>query len=254
MHVKVWEVVNVIDFHCHILPGIDDGSSSIEETDMLLREELSQGIDTVIATPHFYANHTSVSHFLEKRAHSLEKTEKLLQEKNLDLRLAAGAEVYYFPGMGKAQQLRQLCIDGTDLILVELPFAQWTHAIYEDVKDIIEQQKLTVILAHVERYYTFQKQKEIWDAMFTLPVIPQINAGSFVSGGIFHQKKSRFCFRFMQSHSIIMGSDCHNMSNRVPNLASGRKAISEKCGEQALTQMDAFAERILEEHEAPAEL
>jgi protein-tyrosine phosphatase len=244
----------VIDFHCHILPGIDDGSSSIGETEQLLYEQRKQGTETVIATPHFYAHHASVEGFLAKREKCIEKTQALIDEKAWDMKLVVGAEVYYFPGMGKAEQLRELRIRGTDLILVELPFTQWTNAIYSDIRDIIEKQKLTVILAHIERYTDFQKNRDIWDAVFDLPVIPQLNAGSFLPQGFFRQKKSKFCYGFLQQHEILLGTDCHNMSSRLPNMAEGRQKIAEKCGAERLTQLDAFAERTLKEHETPAEL
>jgi protein-tyrosine phosphatase len=111
-----------------------------------------------------------------------------------------------------------------------------------------------VILAHIERYTDFQKNKDIWNAVFDLPVIPQINAGSFLPQGFFRQKKSRFCYDFLSRHSVLLGTDCHNMSSRLPNMAEGRRAIEEKCGTDMLLQLDKFAERTLQEHETPAEL
>ena len=65
-----------IDFHTHILPGIDDGSASVEESIELLKAEAAQGITKVVATPHFYANYDSPERFLERRA----KAKVLLDE------------------------------------------------------------------------------------------------------------------------------------------------------------------------------
>ena len=57
-------------------------------------------------------------------------------------------------------------IEGTDILLLEMPFAQWTDEIYVDVKKLIEKQKLTILLAHVERYDSFQKSRKIWNQIF----------------------------------------------------------------------------------------
>ena len=65
----------MIDFHTHILPGIDDGSRNIDMTVAMLSEEVSQGVTAVVATPHFYANRTSVAAFLERREKACAFTE-----------------------------------------------------------------------------------------------------------------------------------------------------------------------------------
>ena len=56
----------------------------------------------------------------------------------ISLSLRKGAEVYYFPGIGDAKQIRELTFEGTDILLLEMPFAQWTDEIYVDVKKLIE--------------------------------------------------------------------------------------------------------------------
>ncbi len=72
-----------------------------------------------------------------------------------------GAEVYYFAGMGKAEMVPELCIEGTNILLLEMPFAQWDKGVVEDVKFLVQKRKLTLIIAHIERYYPFQKTKNI---------------------------------------------------------------------------------------------
>lgn len=138
-------------------------------------------------TPHFYAHFDKISSFLERREHSFRKLTKALNEHDMGipLSLRKGAEVYYFPGIGDAKQIRKLTIEGTDILLLEMPFAQWTDEIYVDVKKLIEKQKLTILLAHVERYDSFQKSRKIWNQIFKLPLYAQIN-----TGGIDKHKKS----------------------------------------------------------------
>lgn len=152
----------MIDFHSHILPEIDDGSKNIEETRKLLIEECKQGVCSIIATSHFYADRDSVRSFLKHREDCFQQLESLVKdwEKAPDIRV--GAEVYYFPHMGEAELLADLCIGKTKVLLLEMPFVQWTDQIFRDVKNIVEKKKLTVILAHIERYYDFQKNRQIW--------------------------------------------------------------------------------------------
>lgn len=233
----------MIDFHTHILPAIDDGSRSIEQTKELLRQAQEQGIHHILATPHFYADRDSAGRFLKKREESFAEVKKLSEKGDWIPEIRTAAEVYYFPGIGKADVLPRLCMEGSRLLLLELPFAQWTSGIYRDVEDIIDKQKLTVMLAHVERYYEFQKDKRTWRDMFELPVYAQINAGSFLR----HSKRS-FALKFIKAgHQVLLGSDCHNPEIRPSNLKAGREVISKKLGDGVLEEIDARG-RLLWEH------
>ena len=96
----------MIDFHTHILPGIDDGSRNGEMTREMLEEERRQGVTLIAATPHFYASRMSVDGFLARRAAALERTEGLRAESPEPLPgLVVGAEVLYFPTYGETGSL-----------------------------------------------------------------------------------------------------------------------------------------------------
>ena len=153
-----------------------------------------------------------------------------------------------------------MLLGDTDTLLLEMPFEQWTSGMVRDVEAIIEKQKLTVVLAHIERYIEFQKDRSSWDRILEMPVIPQINAGSFIKksgfdsgrrggllGGLFSSdKKRKFCLNFIASHpDFILGSDCHNLSSRRPNTAAAREEIRSASGEKALARMDATTRRAL---------
>ena len=88
----------ITDFHTHILPEIDDGSSSVEESLEMLQLMTGQGIERVVCTPHFYANHTSLERFLEKREKAYKKLVERMAEGNFP-QLVLGAEVLYFRGI-----------------------------------------------------------------------------------------------------------------------------------------------------------
>ena len=240
----------MIDVHCHILPGIDDGSRNTEESQALISEEMNQGINTIIFTPHFYAQRDSVGHFLEKRANSFSHLQSAVQFDKIGLKPHLGAEVYYFGGIGKAEMVPELCVTGTDILLLEMPFSQWTKAVYEDVEQLVKKQKLTVILAHVERYFQFQKDSSVMEQVLALPLIVQLDAGSLLEGDkltdFAGRKKKKHCLSLLaEDRDILLGSDAHNMTVRKPNLKMGIAVIADKLGSDRLVEIDKLGERLL---------
>ena len=233
----------MIDFHSHVLPGIDDGSSCEEESLDMLRIAKSQGVITMLATPHFYAQNNSVGHFLKDREKSFNKLKACTEYMKDDAypAIKLGAEVCYFNGIGQARELEKLCIEDTDAILLELPFTQWNKYVLQDVIMLMEERCLTVILAHIERFYAFQTRKKIWKEMLELPVIFQVNAD-------FHdnRKKRKVVKKLIESDKpLILGSDCHNVENRKPNLISGYDYISDKYGKKMVEQIDNLGREVL---------
>ncbi len=222
------------DFHSHILPGIDDGSKDIFETEKMIETEYAQGVDHILFTPHFYAQHESAEHFFKKRDCAYEKVLQLKSEKDYFPEIKVAAEVYFFPGISKAEILEKLCMTDSNLILIEMPFTQWDKSVYKEIRDIIEKRKLRVMLAHVERFIIFQKDKGIWDEVFELPLIPQINTGSLLEW-----KSRRFDISFIKNgHPVLLGTDCHNTNTRPPNMAEGRKVLEKKVGKDFLNEID----------------
>ncbi len=230
----------MIDFHTHLLPGIDDGSRDPEESLAILREQRRQGVDLIIATPHFYANRKTVEEFVHNRTKSaLELRAALTEAKQAPIPLKFGAEVYFFPGMGRAEKLSQLCISGTDILLVEMPFVQWDTIVYQELMDILTKQKLRVVLAHVDRYPEFQKNRATWDQVMDLErqgrITLQVNGEAFLK----NRGKRKLGLRILEEHkNVILGSDCHNMGNRKPNLKDARALITKKMGQQRVDLLD----------------
>lgn len=230
----------MIDFHSHVLPGIDDGSADMDESRRLILEGYRQGVTCQIATPHFYADRDSYQRFMKKREETYQQMKEQLGSKDMPA-FRIGAEVHYFTGIGTTDILESLCIEGTDVLLLEMPFMQWDSSIYKDVEKIVEKKKLTLLLAHVERYYEFQKNKSVWRDIFDLPIYLQINAGSFTN-----RKKKKLVFKLLEENqNVVLGSDCHNMEYRPPNLAEAREVIAKKFGNERLAMIDKLGERII---------
>lgn len=231
-----------IDFHTHVLPGIDDGSASLEESIELLRMEREQGIDHVVATPHFYAQHDSPERFLERRERA---KEKLLEEmeKHPDMpKLSIGAEVYFFRGISDSELLPKLTIDNKRFILIEMPMSEWTDSMYSEIEAIYTQRGITPIMAHMDRYIAPFHTHKIPEKLAELPVLVQANASFFLKGGL----TSRLAFRLLKEDKIqLIGSDCHNLTTRAPRIGDAFDAIRKKLGEETAFRICECGESVL---------
>ena len=236
----------MIDFHTHILPGIDDGSHSTEMTKEMLRREAQMGVTHIYATPHFYAHRSNIGRFLEKREKSFAKVRELLASDSSLPEVITGAEVYYFGGVGKAEMTPELCVDGTNILLLEMPFDQWTEEVYRDTERLVRERGLSVVLAHVERYTGFQKDKSVWERVMGLPVTIQMNAESFLKFG----PKRHFCMNLLRQElgRVIIGSDCHNLTSRAPNLGQAMEYIEKKAGADTARSIEETEKKLLWQH------
>lgn len=219
----------MIDFHTHILPKMDDGSKSTEESIAMLKMQAEQGIRWVVATPHFYAEHESPQDFLQRRNHSYQSLQKEIERQGLQDQLPKirlGAEVRYFEGISHSDVIQNLKIEGTELLLLEMPFVSWSKRIIQEVQIIRQQPQMTVLLAHVERYrgiqgFFFERKLEEIGALI------QSNAEFFLN------KKSRkkALHLFEQGKINLLGSDCHNCTVRPPNLGEAMQLLTEQFGD-----------------------
>lgn len=231
----------VNDFHSHILPQIDDGSSSVQESVAMLEMEAAQGVAHVVATPHFYAQHDTPEHFLKKRkASELVLREAMQEQKGLP-EISIGAEVYYFRGISESEILPKLTIGASRYVLVEMPMGSWTDAMYRELAGIHEKQGLIPIIAHIDRYIGLFRTRSILDKLENLPVLIQTNASFFT------QLSTReLAFRLLREHRIhLLGSDCHNLTTRAPNLLDAVRLIERRLGKEHIERINYYENEIL---------
>ena len=231
----------VVDFHSHILPNVDDGSTSLDESIALLRMEAAQGVQHVIATPHFYPNHDSPERFLKRRNYA----EALLREEMAKHEglptLSIGAEVYFFPGISASDVLSELTIDQKKYILIEMPHAPWPDSMYQELENIKVRQDLTPIIAHVDRYIAPFRTHGIPERLAELPLLIQANASFFL-----HKSTARMALRLLRKNKIhLLGSDCHNLDSRAPNLGSAIALIEKRLGKEMLTHINFYENEVL---------
>ncbi len=228
-----------VDFHTHILPGVDDGSASTEMSLRMLQEMEHQGIKTVVATPHFYANYSTPTRFLEKRKAAVEGLAKAWKG---PVELRIGAEVHYFDGISDCEALKDLTIAGTHYVLVEMPGTHWSDRMYLELENIYQKQGLTPIIAHVDRYISPWKTSGIPERLERLPVLVQANADFFI-----RRSTRAMALRMLRRGQIhLLGSDCHNLSSRTPNLGEAVEIITRKLGAGAMQMVERREQRVLQ--------
>lgn len=200
----------ITDYHCHILPNFDDGADSPETSLAMIERMKNQGVGRIIATPHFYAhNEESVDEYIIRR----EKAFDIIMKSNPAIEnIRLGAEITIENGISSIKGIEKLAFQGTDYILLELPFRNYSRWITDEIYNISCRSGLKVILAHIHRYreiYDKSQMAEILD----MDTVLQVNNGAFRSLGsrIFINKLIK------SGHKIIFGSDCHNMTTRPPD-------------------------------------
>lgn len=198
----------------------------------MLREEKRQGIDAVVMTPHFYAHENSPLEFLERRDRAWRLLQPYLWPELPKVHL--GAEVQYFEGICTVEDVHRLRIEGTDYLLLEMPFSHWSDRVVENVLELSDRADTTVVLAHIERYMAMQ-DKEVWGRLRSAGVLMQSNVAFFTD-----RKTRRKAMSMLESGEIrFLGSDCHSMRRRRPNwdeLPEKARLLAERS-----TALDAFS-------------
>ena len=200
----------MIDFHTHILPGVDDGSRSIEESLAMLQAEGDAGIERVVFTPHFYASQNSPKDFLRRRQ---ESWCSLLPHMYRGLpKVSFGAEVQYFEGICQSAEIAALRIAGTPYLLLEMPFRRWEDRMLDDILELSTHPDTIVVLAHIERYLSHVTSRSL-AYLRDNGVKIQMNVSVFGE-----RRQGHLAMSMLKAGEVhILGTDCHSMGHRRPN-------------------------------------
>ena len=193
--------MTIFDFHSHILPGADHGSSSLENSLKQLALMKDMGTSIAIATPHFYPNNHTPASFSQKIERSIEKLHNAAPFSSPALLI--GAEVLMCKNLEKMEGLDSLCIKGTKIMLLELPFEPLSENHIDTVEALIAS-GYTIVLAHIDRY--IKHSADIIDAMLELGALAQINAE-----GLKHIGTRRKLMHYIKNTDCVcaLGSDLH---------------------------------------------
>ncbi len=221
----------MIDLHCHILPGIDDGATDVAQSKKMLTLLKEQGVTSAVLTPHFYPEAISIDDFLSTRNEAYYKIKD-----NSPLLLKLGVEVAYSRHLANLGDIEKLCIEGTQYLLLELPFSSnWPAFMIDDIQRMAANFGVTFIIAHIELYPAAHKNFDFIKKLRDIGCLFQIDTQSLskvtLSDKLFLKKLYRHdCLHFL-------ASDCHNTTDRKPDLAEGYIKLQKLLGEEAADEI-----------------
>lgn len=211
----------------------------------MLRLECEHGVKTVVLTPHYYRDRENPKQFLLRRDASVELLEGAIRalpelERNLLPSRILGAEVTWAPNLHDCEELPLMCIGQTKNLLLELPYAPWNDRMIDQIYDLMGRTGITPIIAHLERYVKLQRPEMIREVL-ALGVPVQISADVLLR--VTTRKSAMKLLKSGQAR--ILASDCHNCTDRPPNLAAGLEIVSRKLGEHFVKSLLACADELI---------
>ncbi|MBR5236448.1 MAG: hypothetical protein IKW06_03655 [Clostridia bacterium] len=231
--------MRTVDFHTHILPGIDDGAADVETARKLLCSQKQQGVDVVVATPHCY-KHQSYRAFVEKREKALQQVMESGGEDFPEIIL--GAEVELYCGLSERQNVRKLCIENTDYMLIEMPFTYWNDWFYDELDLLESRHGIKPIIAHLDRYIPGSAQIRYFHKMLERDALIQINAGALLRFGDRQVVKKLLA----QNAFTVLGTDCHDLKKRNCNFNAARRVLQSRFKGNLFEKLMENADRILQ--------
>lgn len=231
---------NMLDIHTHILPNIDDGSSSVEQSISMLQHESEQGVDAVILTPHYDATRETPLEFAKRRKAAMEKLTHAPGDWAQVPAMLCGAEVAFFEGLSHIEELELLCVANAPVILLEMPFCHWTQRMLREVEEL-QMRGVQPILAHIERYQSFQS-RSIWAELSDRGIWLQCNTSFFL-----RWQTRRRAMTMLKKHLInFVASDCHGTEHRPPNLGTAMEEIRRIGGTEPIAFLKSNEEALME--------
>lgn len=224
-----------IDMHTHILPGIDDGSESIDETLRMAGMAYEEGVRLIIATPHYGIMNPGFSRL--KAIEVFKHARAAIQDKYGDMRLALGNEIFY-TGPSMIDDLAKgtaLTIAGTDYALVEFSPLDPFRKIETGIRDLCLA-GFRPILAHAERYESIYKDIFAVDDLINAGAVIQINSRSLTRGRL--DKRTRWVKKLVKEDMVhLIASDCHNDNTRAPLMAEAADKLRQWTDEETFIKI-----------------
>jgi len=221
---------SVIDLHCHILPGLDDGPASMEMALDMCRIAVDDGIRTVVATPHMFNGiHDVTPDDVQEKVLELSC---LLQEKQIPLQILPGADVHVtkdLPGILDRNEVLTIAAKGKHL-MVELPQDVFPREL-QDMLFRVQLKGVTPLISHPERNAEIQKNPGLLRDLILAGSLTQVTAGSI--DGTFGSTVQRCALKLLRDNMVhIVATDAHNVSRRPPRLSKARGVVEEEVGKE----------------------
>ena len=204
-----------LDYHAHILPRCDHGSGSLETSLRQIDMAKAAGIQTICATPHFYPHKDSAASFCARRKETASALFAQLPEDAP--RILLGAEVLICDGMERLYGLRDLCLEGTNELLLEMPFYRWPESIWDTLYRLNDLHDIQIVIAHADRYPREDIRQLICEG---IPL--QLNAECL------RRQLHRKCYLdwIQRGYVSYLGSDIHELGTGYRDFEKCRKLLN----------------------------
>ena len=220
----------MIDIHAHILPSIDDGPETIEESIELCKVAEEDGIKTIVATPH-----SKDGVYETKSVEILKAVDTLnsqLKENRIDVKILPGAEIHISEGLVESIKNGDVLTinNGGKFILFELPFVFIPPGTDKFIFNL-KSNGIVPIIAHAERITAFQRKPELVDQLVKIGARVQINAHCLTKRAIPGERK---CAEWLLKNRLVhfIASDVHSLNGRPPILSKALKNATRIIGEE----------------------
>lgn len=239
----------MIDLHCHLLPGIDDGAPDVETALEMARIAVADGVTTTACTPHIYPGlYDNAGPDIRRRVTDLQQ---ILDDAGIPLRLVAGCDAHLTPTM--VAELRSghiLTLADSRYFLFEPPHHVAPPRLEESVQATIEAGYLPII-THPERLSWIESHYEIMKRLVAGGAWMQITAGAVT--GRFGHRPQYWAERMLDEGLVhVLATDAHNLRNRKPLLADAVQAVAVRLGDAAAMDMVLTRPRMVLENAQPS--
>ena len=223
--------VRMLDLHCHILPGLDDGAQSDLDTLRMARIAADSGTRGIVCTPHCSTDDPFLPDRLRRILNATDRANELLAREEIPLRLFSGMELLCvtspFPLL---RQGEFLTLAGTRYLLIEFPFDIRSAAI-ADAAAAVEEAELVPVIAHPERYFCVQWTPELVRGWADRGWLIQLNRGS-LTGGFGGEVRDCAVWIARRQLADLVASDAHSPDIRTPDLSEGYLWAAQNCSEE----------------------
>ncbi|MDQ1143756.1 protein-tyrosine phosphatase [Bacillus sp. SORGH_AS 510] len=233
----------MVDFHCHILPGVDDGAQNLSESIEMAKVAAQQGIRTIVATPH----HKNNRYENDKQSilTRVEELNRVLRDEKIDINVLPGQEVRIYGELAEGYDLGEILpVNHTQYVLVEFSSShvpRYTETLFYDLQN----KGLIPVIVHPERNQEIIENPEILYNLVQKGALSQVTAGSLI--GNFGKKIQKFSFQLVEANlTHFIASDAHNTRSRTFKMREAYDLIQAKYGNELVYLFEENAELLVE--------
>lgn len=238
----------MIDFHSHIIPNIDDGSTSMKDTINMINEARQAGFTEIISTSHYIQKYYDLDCFEREKILDIIK-KKVSEKKEINIKLYLGSEIYFTPEIIElVKNKKASTINNTRYLLFELPMNTKPLFVKEMVYELMQNGYIPII-AHPERYSYVQENIRYIEELAGMGVLFQSNYGSII--GMYGKSAKKTLKKLLKNNLIsFLGSDVHRTGQIYPKIPKALKKLRKILSIEELEKLTTLnAQKVLKDED-----